>query len=55
MHREAALQDAAERQKKELESLKRRFGVTEDFHSGMTREFVDTGPDAPDPHYGARS
>ncbi|SRR5258705_8751158 len=56
MHREAALQDAAERQKKELENLKRRFGVTEDFHSGMTREFADTGPDAADPHYaGVRS
>jgi hypothetical protein len=51
--REGRLEASAKNLKDREEALSRRSGRAETFHSGMTREFVDTAPDRPDPHYGS--
>jgi septal ring factor EnvC (AmiA/AmiB activator) len=51
MQREGRIEASAKIQKEREETLNRRFGVTESV-GGLTREFADTAPDRPDPHYG---
>ena len=46
--RESLLKHSAENLKDREATLKRRSGAVETFHTGMTREFVDTAPDAPE-------
>jgi hypothetical protein len=52
--REGLLEASEERQKRTEEILKTRFGITQVAGaSGLVREYVDTRPEAADPHYGA--
>jgi septal ring factor EnvC (AmiA/AmiB activator) len=45
--RESLLKHSPENLKDREETLKRRSGTIETFHTGMTREFVNTAPDVP--------
>jgi hypothetical protein len=50
--REGMVAASAERQKQTEETLKSRFGLTEVISaSGLVREYQNTAPDRPDPHY----